>query len=254
MQSLYIPVPVESFLHRANPFTKMVFLLFCVVSAFVPPWPLLWGATVALLTLAFAAAIGRQIFIRYLLLSLPFTFAVFAFHGLIMSRPDFQQAFGWLPYSPAGLEYAAVVGGRISLMLTASLLFVATTHPSALLRSLDAARWPPAASFLLASPLLLIDQFTARANAIRDAQQTRGLALGGTVTARFHALRILVVPLLTLALSDAHERANVLTARGFRALPWRTVIDPPRDSTGEKILRAAFAAAMVAEIGYVILA
>lgn len=253
MQSLYVRLPVEGFLHRANPFTKLVFLLFCVVTAFVPAWPVLWCASAVLMLVGFASGVGREIFVRYWIFSLPFTLAVFGFHGLVLSRPDFEPFLGWLHYSPAGIRYAALVGGRISFMLMSSLLFVAATHPSALLRALDAARWPPAAAFLLASPLLLIDQFTARINAIRDAQQTRGLALDGWPFARVHALRILIVPLLTLALSDAHERANVLTARGFRALPHRTVIDPPRDSNVEKVLRLVLAVAMVMAIIHVIL-
>ena len=253
MQAFSLHSPGKSHLHRANPMTKLLLVAFCVVTSFIISWPSLWLLTLAILAAGAISGIGRTVTMRYLVLSLPFTFAVFAFHGLVMPRPDFRLVFGWLPYSAAGLEYAALVGGRISVMLAASLLFVATTHPAALLRTFDAARWPPALSFLLASPLLLLDQFSARASAIRDAQQTRGLAIGGSLAARIQALRILFVPLLTLALSDAQERAHVLTARGFRALPYRTVIDPPADSARESAFRVALAGVMMLEVAYVIL-
>lgn len=253
MQAFSLHSPGKSHLHRANPMTKLLLVVFCVVTSFVPSWPALWLLTLGILAVGAASGIGRTVVVRYLVLSLPFTFAVFAFHGLVMPRPDFRPVFGWLPYSAAGLDYAALVGGRISVMLAASLLFVATTHPAALLRAFDAARWPPALSFLLASPLLLLEQFSARANAIRDAQQTRGLAIGGSLAARIQALRILLVPLLTLALSDAQERAHVLTARGFRALPYRSVIDPPADSPLERTVRIALTGTMILEIAYVIL-
>lgn len=253
MQAFSIHSPGRSLLHRANPITKLLLVAACVTTSFVTPWPLLWLLTLGLLAIGVVSGIGRLVIVRYAVLSFPFTFAVFAFHGLVMPRPDFAPLFGWLSYSSAGLEHAAIVGGRISVMLAASVLFVATTHPATLLRAFDAARWPPALSFLLASPLLLLDQFAARTRAIRDAQQTRGLQIGGSLAQRVKALRILLVPLLTLALSDAQERAHVLTARGFRALPHRTVIDPPADSATERAIRFALAGVMLLEIALVIL-
>jgi energy-coupling factor transport system permease protein len=253
MQAFAIHSPGKSLLHRANPFTKLVLVLFFIVTSFVLAWPLLWLATLALLLTGLVTGIGPTLVTRYIALSLPFSFAVFAFHSLVLPRQDFEPVFAWISYSPSGLEHAAITGGRICVMLAASLLFVTTTHPAVLLRSFDAARWPPALSFLLASPLLLLDQFAARAKAIRDAQQTRGLAIGGSVSARLAAVRILIVPLLTLALSDAQERAHVLTARGFRALAYRTVIDPPADTVLEKRLRLGLWVIMAIELTYVIL-
>ncbi|MDQ0321986.1 energy-coupling factor transport system permease protein [Pararhizobium capsulatum DSM 1112] len=232
--------------------TKLTGVLAVVVTSFILPWPTLWLSSAALLISAFWFRIGWLVLVRYVTLSLPFTVAVFVFHGLVLPKSDTFRAFGWLPYSPFGLEHAAIIGGRISLMLAASLLFVTTTAPATLLGAFDTARWPPALSFLLASPLLLIDQFAVRANAIRDAQQTRGLAIGGSVTARLGALRMLFVPLLTSALSDAQERAQVLNARGFRALPYRTVVNPPADNALQRWLRLGLFAVIALELGYLV--
>jgi energy-coupling factor transport system permease protein len=134
-------------------------------------------------------------------------------------------------------------------MLSGSLLFVTTTHPSKLLRALDAAQCPPALSFLLASPLLLIGEFTARATAISHAQQARGMRVDNPLS-RLRAVTVLIVPLITLALADASERSQVLTARGFRALPRRTVLVAPADSILERRLRFLFLAATAALSGY----
>jgi energy-coupling factor transport system permease protein len=242
--------PAESPLHRANPMTKLAALLWFGTVSFVLPWPALWLASFLMLLSAFPLGVGRAVLRRYLVLSLPFLLAVFLFHGFVLDRPDFRPLFPILHYSPAGLEHAALIGGRISLMLSASLLFVATTHPATLLRSFDAAGWPPGLSFLLASPLLLIDQFAARARAIRDAQMTRGLNVDAGVPARLRAIRILIVPLVTLALADAQERAGVLTARGFRALPFRTVAEPPADSLFQRRLRIGLLVLAALQAGY----
>lgn len=250
MQAVSLYRPGESFLHRANPLTKLTGVLFVVVTVFLLPWPALWLLSAAVLAAAFSLTIGRVVLFRYLALSLPFTIAVFVFHGLIVQKSDAVKLVGWLHYSQEGVIHAAVIGGRISLMLIASLLFVTTTAAPTLLKSFDAARWPPALSFLLASPLLLLDQFTARAKSISDAQQVRGLHVNGSIRARLRALTMLLVPLLTSALADAHERAHVLTARGFRALPYRTVLEPPHDTLLQRGFRLLLLALLVAEIGY----
>jgi energy-coupling factor transport system permease protein len=237
MLNTSIYCPGKSVLHRANPLTKSTALLALVATSFILPPLMLWMSSAAILLIGAFSGVGRNLAWRYVVLSLPFTVAVFIFHGAILPRPDMKPALGWLFYSSTGLDHASLVGGRISLILSASLLFVSTTAPATLLRALDAARWPPGLSFLLASPLLLLDQFTARAKAISNAQQARGLRVDGTPWRRLQALRMLLVPLLTSALADAQERSHVLTARGFRALPSRTVVDPPADTLSQRVLR-----------------
>lgn len=245
--------PGESSLHRANPLTKSTGLFTVVVTSFLLPPPALWVVSAIILLIGLACGVGGSVIWRYVLLSLPFTLAVFVFHGAILPRSDMQPVLGWLHYSLTGLEHASLVGGRISLVLASSLLFVSTTAPATLLRALDAARWPPGLSFLLASPLLLLDQFTARARAISDAQQARGLRVDGSPWRRLQALRMLLVPLLTSALADAQERSHVLTARGFRALPYRTVIDPPADTRLQRFLRWSLAVFMAMETVFMVL-
>jgi len=248
MRSWSIHRPGTSALHRANPLTKLAALLLLAALLFVLPWPGAWAGTLLLLAAAFGLRIGGVVLRRYLVLATPFLIAVFIFHGLIVDRPDRMPLAAFLSYSREGLTYAAVLSGRISLMLTGSLLFVATTHPAALLRSLDVAGMPPGLSFLLASPLLLIDEFTKRAGAIRDAQQARGMRVD-TFSDRLRALRLLAVPLVTLALADAQERSGVLNGRAFRAFPRRAVLSPPPDTALERRLRHVLVAVSVLLVG-----
>lgn len=249
MPSWSIHKPGSSVLHRANPMTKLAALLCSAAFAFALPVQMTWLATVALLLTAFPLGIGGVVLRRFAVLALPFLIAVLVFHSLILARPDYTVLIGPLTYSPEGFAYAAMLGGRISLMLAASLLFVATTHPSTLLRSLDSAGLPPGISFLLATPLLLIDEFTARAGAIRDAQQARGMRVD-TAADRIRALKQLTVPLITLALADAQERSSVLTSRAFRAYPRRSVLEPPSDSLTQKYLRYGLCALVFLVFGY----
>ena len=87
-----------------------------------------------------------------------------------------------------------------------------------------------------------------RAGAIRDAQQARGMRVD-TFFDRLRALRLLAVPLVTLALADAQERSGVLNARAFRAFPRRAVLSPPADTALERRLRHALVAASALLVG-----
>ncbi|GLU29161.1 hypothetical protein Brsp01_43940 [Brucella sp. NBRC 12950] len=217
--------------------------------SFIINWLALWILTFVLAALSIPFGMQEKVLKRFVLLSLPFVLAVFIFHGVLLPQSDFVS-IGYLRYSPEGVAHAALLSGRISLMLAASLLFVSSTHPSTLLRSFDGARLPPGVSYLVASPLLLLDEFGARAKAIQDAQRSRGLNTEGSMKARFNALSMLVVPLVTSALSDAHERADVLNARGFRALPYRTTLHPLKDSAVEKQYRRALYLISILQVGY----
>lgn len=244
--------PGQSVLHRANPLTKLCLLLWVMTLAFLLPWPALWAAAVALVLGAGRPGTGAPVLRRFVALGAPFTLAVLVFHGLILPRPDHLPVLSghpWPAYSPSGLTHAALLSGRIALIFAAGLIFSATTHPADLLRSFDAAHWPPGLAYLLAAPMLLIEDFGARTRAIRDAQAVRGLNFGGSLRNRIMALTMLVVPLVTVALADAQERGDVLTARGFRALPRRSLLNPPPDSLRQSMARRVLLGLALIQIG-----
>ena len=159
-------------------------------------------------------------------------------------------AFGAIALSPSGLAYAAQLFTRISAMLTASLLFVTTTHPSDMLKALDARGVSPAVSYLIASPLLLLEPLSNRAHAVQDAQRARGMDLTGSWRARIMALPALLIPLIALALSDLDHRVLILNGRAFRAEKRRTVLDAPPDDAGQMWLRRVVIVIAVLQLGF----
>lgn len=209
----------DSALHRLDPGIKLCLLAWVACSLFVYPWPVLLAADLLLLAWSASLHLGRFVALRLLVMAGPFALALVIIHAGLLPAADRERlaAFPWaLQYSPAGLDYALLVASRFVTFLVASLLFVATTHPLALLRSLEALGVAPGVSYLLTSPMLLIEQFSRRSQAIRDSQQTRGMNIEGSWLTRLASLPSLFVPLVTLALSDTSERARILDARGFR--------------------------------------
>lgn len=160
---------------------------------------------------------------------------------------------GWAHFgSSQGLLESASLIARVGFALGVFLLFLSTTHPSAFLKALDAKKVSPGLSYVIASPLLLIDLFVERARSIQEAQQTRGLSLDQSVISRLLALPTLLVPLITLGLMNNQSRSASLTGRAFRALPYRTVLNPPADQPYGPALRRILLAATVLQGGLAI--
>jgi len=235
-QKALLFVPGTSWLYRLNPLTKLTALLWIAVAAFVLRPEA--GAVVLALCILAALAAGIVLpFLRRLLLTMvPLAIGLGVVHGFLVDHGD-GKALGPLSVSLAGLIYAAEVFVRIATLMAGSLLFVITTHPGQLLKALDAKGFSPALAYLVASPLMLLEPFGARARAIRDAQMARGLDLEGGRLTRIRALPALLVPMVTLTLADIDQRAQVLDGRGFRAAPRRTVLAPPSDARYERALR-----------------
>ncbi len=235
-------------LHRLNPMTKFVGMLWTISAAVVlPPTPTV-GLIVAGTCLAVAAGAGRAVVGKLLATLVPLGLALVVVHGFVLARPD-DVPLGPLHVSPAGLAYAYSVVARIGGVLIGSLLFVTTTHPGDMLKSLDALGVSPEIGYLIASPLLLLEPFSQRARGIRDAQRARGMDLTGTWRARIAALPAMLVPLVTLALSDLDHRAMVLDGRGFRAEPRRTVLDAPPDDAAQRWFRRIVGTLAVLQLG-----
>ncbi|MDW6023213.1 energy-coupling factor transporter transmembrane component T [Mesorhizobium sp. BAC0120] len=244
-------VPGRSVLHRINPLTKLVGLLWLAATTFMLPPAGMAAVALAAIIFGVLAGAGATFVKRLILTLLPLTIALFVVHGVLIDRGDMVD-HGLISVSPEGLKYMFGIVVRVAALLTVSLLFVTTTHPAILLKALDSHGISPGIAYLIASPLLLLEPFSVRARAIRDAQQARGLDLNGRWVARAKAFPALLIPLVTLALSDLDQRASVLDGRAFRARPFRTVLDAPLDRPWETWARRLLLVAIPVQIGVVL--
>jgi energy-coupling factor transport system permease protein len=148
----------------------------------------------------------------------------------------------------AALLLAARLWLRVAIVLAGALLWLSTTTPERLVRALLASPLPPAAAYLLASPMLLAEQLKARLAAIAQAQAARGVDLQASWFRRWRSLLPLAMPLIVWTLSDVGERAAALDARAFRHGPRRTTLDAPLAARWEQLVRvvALFGAIVIA--------
>lgn len=144
---------------------------------------------------------------------------------------------GPLALKREGLEFAFVIGTRLIVIASAGLLVVYATHPSDLALALVQAGAPYALAYVVITTIQLLPEMQARAQAILNAQQARGLETTGNVRVRVAAFIPLIAPLVYGALENVQERALALEARAFRAPRPKTSWRELRDSQTQRAAR-----------------
>jgi energy-coupling factor transport system permease protein len=238
-------VPGRSVLHRAHPYTPLViaagiFFLVFAVRAPAAVWVLVVGAALFAASGGVLGAVLRPA----ALLALPTWALLTVIHGLLGGAP--HVAVGPVAFSAPGTVLALVFGGRLAAILLAFLTALATVSPARLVEAMTARGVPFGRTYLLVSTLTVVPRLRARVAQIVEAQQCRGLALGGSPVARLRALGPLVVPLVLSALAEVDEQALALDVRGGTLAGRRTAMDPPHDRPLDRLVRWAVVAVVVA--------
>jgi energy-coupling factor transport system permease protein len=238
----------DSALHRAHPYTPLALATALLLLVFAMVTPGAVGVAVALAVLlaltggvlGYAArpalAVGVTTWVLLLVL-----------HGLLGPEP--RITVGAVTFSQPGLTRALVLGGRITAILFAFLTALAVVSPARLVEAMTDRGVPFGRMYLLVSTLTLVPRLRARAAQILEAQQCRGLKLGGSPVARVTALGPLVLPLVLGALAEVDEQVLALDSRGADRGLRRTALEPPPDSGAERALRWTCAALVTLAYG-----
>lgn len=168
----------------------------------------------------------------------PLAFFLFVLHGLFNpAGRTVLFSVGPIAVKLEGVVFAGLMTSRLLCVLGASLLFVFTTPPSALMLGLAQHGAPPWLTYIIGTTLQIIPHMRARAAAITAAQQARGLETTGSLRVRARALLPIVTPLVLSSLVDAEERAVALEARAFRSSRPKTSLNELADPPVERMAR-----------------
>jgi len=226
--------------HKLHPFTKLGLLMLSAVLAY------LTGLTIGGLSLLFAVYLlliisggiitaSAKMLIRILLPLILFMVPIhsllnpanstelFNFHGIVLYRE--------------GLLFALQTLLQLSVVISASLIFVFTTHPADLITAVSQASRSVSIGYLLGFPLLLLETMRERVVTIQNAQRARGLEIDGNIFRRFTSLRPLLFPLLIGSIVGVEQRSIALEVRGFKIQGPKTSLRIVHDSSGQKSLR-----------------
>ncbi len=169
---------------------------------------------------------------------LPLSLFMLPIHGLL--NPANQTVlFTWkaIIFYREGLLFGAKTLLQLAAVLSASLLFVFTTHPADLVTALQKAGWSQGMAYLFSSPLLLLPAMRERIETIRTAQAARGLSADGNIIRRTRALFPLLAPLVLGAFIEIEERSIALDVRAFNSPGKKTLWRIVPDSIGQRLGR-----------------
>jgi len=235
---------------RLNPLTSLTAAAAtAAITTAAGSWLLSLAVVAACLGLSVAAGTARRVLPAAAVVLVPLGLSLLWLHGLFF--PEGRTVLAeWGParITTEGLGFA---GQRILLLaavVLALLLFSFSVSVPNLVAALSARGVQGQFAFVLASTLTLLPAIAARARRIRQAQESRGLVISGSLWSRMGAFRLQAVPLVLSLIEDAGTRAAALEARGLSNTGPRTSYREVADSGLQRTARAVLVLAALAAI------
>lgn len=238
--------------HALNPLTRASIALAATLLAAaldrVPPLvALLLGLVLAPALLARSASAVSRAALR---LALPLGASAVLVNTFFSTGSGAVLAtLGPLVVTSAGLLLGAVVLLRVLVVAGAVSLLALTTPAPSLAAELQLRGAPHRLTFLVAATLQALPALQARTRAVVEAQQARGLDLGGPLPRRLASMASLAGPVMLGTLVEGEERVLALEARGFSREGPRTVLFPAPEAAAEGLLRGGLLLAVAAIVG-----
>jgi energy-coupling factor transport system permease protein len=224
--------PAESPVHRLDPRAKIVAVAVLVAGLFLvgsmAGFLVIGAAVAAVLVVSRVPVVTflrslRPIIIILLITSL--------FQVFFNRQGELLFGWGWLQVYTGGVELAAFLALRLTLLISVTSLLTATTSPLALsdgledlLSPLSRLRFPAhEVAMMMSIALRFIPTLSSEAEKVMKAQAARGAEFSeGGLLRRARGLVPVLVPLTVGAFKRADELAEAMESRGYRGGEGRT--------------------------------
>ncbi|WP_199174940.1 energy-coupling factor transporter transmembrane component T family protein [Halegenticoccus soli] len=240
--------PGESVVHRLNPVTKLVVAAAVSILVFlVPNYRFALAISLALFVGVAVAGVSGIVLRLVGLAMVPFGALLLVIQGILNPANHDAPFFvvGPVTLWEAGVAETLLIFFRVLVLVLSFLLMATTSQPQKLRIALMEKGVPPQLAYVFIASLQIIPQIQARAEAIADAQQARGLDREADIRTRSKSLVALLAPLLIGTLIVANTRALALNARGFNRRTPRVFLYEVADPAGERALRWASVLAVI---------
>ncbi len=224
--------PGETFVHRLDPRTKLIFVVIYIAALFTAKTYI--GYSIMLLVLAAGIAVSRIPLATMLRGLKPLTIIIVftAIINVLYNKEGNTLASFWIiNITDAGLVRAAYMVLRIMLLMLCTFLLTYTTTPMALTDGLELLfgplkklRFPVhEMAMMMSIALRFIPTLIEETDKIMSAQKARGADFeSGSLTRRAKALLPLLIPLFVSAFRRADELALAMEARCYHGGVGRT--------------------------------
>lgn len=234
-------IPGNSILHQLNPFIKLL-LVISIVAMGVLTFSIEFLAGLVCVIVVGAAISGM---IREITDQIPFLIILGVFLLLITTLTVQSGTIlftliplsvpvigGSLPVTEGGLTIGLLFTFRFIVMILSFQLFIVTTRPSELVKSLLVCRMPVDYILMFLIALRFIPSLQMEAKRIHEAQLSRGYNPGGGVIGKIRSLRPIMIPLVANSLAKTQVLGLTLDMRGYRSkksLPFHTLVFHKKD-------------------------
>lgn len=238
--------PGDGWLHRLNPYPKLLLVLWGVLAPFVLPTAAIPVLIVAYVLAGLSARLGAAYLRAAIFAPLAVVLPIVLINGFFYpGSHDVIVGIGPLALTREGLAFGLPIAGRVLAAFAITVAFVTTTRPDDLMETLVQRGTDPRLAFVVLSAIQAIPRMLDKAGRILEAQQARGLAATGSPATRIRAVVPLLGPLIISSLIDVRERSLALEARGFSSgIPrtaYRIVVQREVDRRVARIAVAALA-------------
>lgn len=231
-------MPLDSVVHKMDPRSKIMIMLFLMVAIFIPAGVLGYVIIGVFILLSLYLS---KLNIKYALRTMKPMLWMMAFLLVInllvikTGTPLFSIK-GFIIYSDA-LNQTLYIVVRLMLMIIITTVLTATTKPLDLTLGIEKLLKPfekigvPAhiIAMMISIALRFIPTLIEETQRIMNAQASRGVDLeNGSIKEKIMAILSLIVPLFVSAFDRADQLANAMEARGY---------DPSRKRTRYKVLK-----------------
>jgi energy-coupling factor transport system permease protein len=244
----------ESWVHRLDPRTKIMLLLFfTTVPLMFTDWRFSLFFILLTLPLWVTANIDYRPMIGPFVGAGFFLFIVFFFNAVRgsseLTNPDPHNVYTWyLQLGPIVATSHTVAQGfymamRLVTSFTIGLLVISTTDPTYLAKGLKKLKMPTAIVFMVLAGLRFIPIIMEQLFNILDAQTIRGVS-----NSRIERTRLLILPLFITSLRRVRALGLATEAKGFGASRWNDFYEQLRLGRMDKLIMAALVVLLVASL------
>ncbi|MCF0106711.1 MAG: energy-coupling factor transporter transmembrane protein EcfT [Holdemanella sp.] len=225
-------LPLDSVVHKMDPRSKIMIMLFMMISVFVPAG--VYGYAIIALFVILALVLSK-LSIGYALKAMkPMLFMMgflFVINLLVIKTGTPLIKIGWFSIYSDAIYQTLYVVVRLLFMVVITTILTATTKPLDLTLGIEKLLKPfekigiPAhiIAMMISIALRFIPTLIEETQRIMNAQASRGVDLeNGTLKEKISALLSLIVPLFVSAFERADQLANAMEARGYNPNKTRT--------------------------------
>ncbi|AFD00378.1 ABC-type cobalt transport system, permease component CbiQ and related transporter [Methanocella conradii HZ254] len=217
MSEVFQYIDRDTFIHRLNPLTKIVFCVVVILAGILcnDPHVLLFLLALPLAGLLISG-MSRDVVQQAKMLSLVFAFLMVL--TMLTVRSGEAYAFNGITlFTYDGLALGIIISLRLAAMFFAFMLLVNTTRPSDLVNTLVSRLYFPVDyALMLMITLRFIPTLQIEARKIRDAQAARGFNVRGIKNIS-KSIRPTITPLLSNSIGRAGSLGHIIELRGYHS-------------------------------------